>query len=116
MSIPFMDNDGTNKKSDIISSGVSLQGDIITARFILNNEWTRVAYAAMSSDDLISSKVKLKVSYLFNVYAKANKNNFNIVSLHKLDKLQIIKKLPRDFRPVTNVFVSTQNTLMTPAG
>ncbi|MEI9947375.1 MAG: hypothetical protein WDN26_24580 [Chitinophagaceae bacterium] len=116
MSIPFMDQNGNNKISDITSSAITQQADVITARFILNNEWTRVAYAAMSSRDVISNPVKLKVAYTFNVYTKVTPDKINFVSLHKLDRLPIVKTLPRGLKLSSSVFVASQNMLMTPAG
>lgn len=117
LSIPFTDNNGNKKTSDIISTSVTPEEDSITARFILNNEWTRVAYAAISSSDTSgSSAAKLKVSYLFRVYTKVTGNKIDFISLHKFDKLQILKSAPRAFKPVANVFISSHNTVMTPAG
>ncbi len=116
ITIPYTDNNGNPQHSAIGSSSLTTTDDAVTATFLLNNEWSRIAYAALSSDNVITRNVRLSVSYLFRAYSKVTTGNISLVSLNKIDKLQVLKHLPRAFEPASGVFVASQNTLISPAG
>lgn len=116
VTIPYTDNNGNPQLSTIGSSTLTTTEGSITATFLLNNEWSRIAYAALSSDNVITRNIKLSVSYLFRAYSKIMPGHLSLVSLNKIDRLQVLKHLPRAFEPTSSVFVASQNTLISPAG
>ena len=116
VNIPYTDNNGNPGSSAIGSSAVTVSDDSVTARFLLNNEWSRIAYAALSSDNVVARNIRLSVSYLFSAYSKVTPGNTSLVTLNKTDRLQVLKHLPRAFEPVSNVFVASQNTLISSTG
>lgn len=116
VTIPYTDNSGNPQFSTIGSSSLATADDALTATFLLNNEWSRIAYAALSSDNVITRNIRLSVSYLFRAYAKVTTANISLVSLNKIDRLQVLKHLPRAFEPASGVFIASQNTLVSPFG
>lgn len=113
--IPYLDANGRESKTEITGDIESEGQDIIVVKFILSNEWTRIVYAALSNT-APTKTIQLEAKFLFNAFAKKLNNLFNVVSINKVNKIDIVSNFTRELDRSKPVFVASTNTLQTVSG
>lgn len=82
--LPYVDNNGRNKFTYLISSLSETKGNDITLEFTVSNEWVRLLYASLSTPNIPeNNKPSLYIDYDFDsMIKKPNVSSFLISGVH----------------------------------
>jgi hypothetical protein len=78
LAIPFRDQTGATRMQ-AFPAELSIEGDLITARIGLLDDWLRLAYGALAIDGFQKSRAQVRIAYTFEAYVPLRQNQLALL-------------------------------------
>ncbi len=112
--VPFIDDKDGNRKVHSLNASVQREGNIIHCRVRMQNDWVRVVYNALSTENIASQQASISLSYSFDGYQIVRKEGqLNFVYGGKISPTVVNYSEPvANLQPISPVFNASNFTLV----